>query len=77
VIKVEKETCKYSSTPIHKGIENILAKDWNMTLSGQACMVEIFLEIKQCRKLWAWTRHIFEQMKAFLLEQLEEDGGSE
>jgi hypothetical protein len=25
----------------------------------------------------SWARLIFEQMKAFLLEQLEEDGGSE
>jgi hypothetical protein len=24
-----------------------------------------------------WARHIFEQMKAYLLKQLKEDGGSE
>jgi hypothetical protein len=31
----------------------------------------------KCRKLMSWARLVFEQMKAFLLEKLEEDGGSE
>jgi hypothetical protein len=31
----------------------------------------------ECRKPMAWARLIFEQMKVFLLDQLEEDGRSE
>jgi hypothetical protein len=73
VIEVEKETGNYSK-PIHKGIKTILAKDWNIkrpSWHGGNILGN------ECQKLMAWAMLIFEQMKAFLLEQLKEDGGSE
>jgi hypothetical protein len=73
VIAVEKETGKYSK-PIRKGIKTILVKDWNFkwpSWHGGDILGN------KCRKLMAWARLIFEQMKAFLLGQLEQHGGSE
>jgi hypothetical protein len=73
VVEVEKETGKYSK-PIRKGIEDILKREWNIkrpTWHGGDILGN------ECRKLMAWSRLIFAQMKAFLLEKLEEDGGSE
>jgi hypothetical protein len=72
VIEVENKTGKYSK-PIRKGIES-LAKYWNIKWSSWHGGD---IPGNECRKLMVWVRLIFEQMKAFLLEQLEEDGGSE
>ncbi len=73
VTKVEKETGKYSK-PIRQGFESILAKDWNIkrpSWHGGDILGN------ECRKLMACARLILDQLKAFLLEKLEEDGGSE
>jgi hypothetical protein len=73
VTEVEMNTGKYSK-PIWKGIETVLAKDWNIkrpSWHGGDILGN------KCRKLMAWARLIFNQIKAFLLEQLDEDGGSE
>jgi hypothetical protein len=73
VAQVEKETGKYSK-PVWKGIERILAKDWNIkrpTWHGGDILGNI------CRKLMPLARLIFYQIKAYLVEQLVEDGGSE
>jgi hypothetical protein len=73
VTRVETETGKYSK-PIRQGLERILARDWNIkrpSWHGGDILGN------ECRKLMAWSRPIFEQIKAFLLDQLEEDGGSE
>jgi hypothetical protein len=72
---VEKDTGNYSK-PIWQGLEQILARDWNIkrpTWHGG----DILGLGNECRKLMSWARLIFDQMKAFLLEKLEEDGGSE
>ena len=73
VTQVEKEIGRYRK-PIWKAIENILAKDWNIKHPSWHGGDIIGNE---CWKLMAWMRLIFDQMKAFLLEQLEEDGGME
>jgi hypothetical protein len=55
-------------------IERILPKDWNIkrpTWHGGDILGN------ECRKLMALTRLIFDQIKAYLVEQLVEDGGSE
>ena len=73
VTQVEKEAGRYSK-PIRKGIETILAKDWNIkrpSWHGGDILGN------ECRKLMACARLIFDQVKQFLLEQLEEDGGSD
>lgn len=73
VAEVEKVVGKYPK-PIRKGIESILAKDWNIkrpSWHGGDILGN------ECRKLMAWARLILNQIKAFLLEKLEEDGGSE
>ncbi len=73
VTRVERETGKYSK-PFWRGLECILARDWNIkrpSWHGGDILGN------ECRKLMAWSRPIFEQIKAFLLDQLEEDGGSE
>jgi hypothetical protein len=73
VAKVEKETGNYSK-PIQQGFKRILAKDWNIkrpSWHGGDILGN------ECWKLMSWARLIFEQMKAFLLEQLEGDGGLE
>jgi hypothetical protein len=73
VAKVKKELGKYSK-PIRQGLERILARDWNIkrpSWHGGDLLGN------ECQKLMAWSRLIFEQIKAFLLDQLEEDGGSE
>jgi hypothetical protein len=73
VTRAETETGKYSK-PIRQGLERILARDWNIkrpSWHGGDILGN------ECRKLMAWSRPIFEQIKAFLLDQLEEDGGSE
>ncbi len=73
VTRVERETGRYSK-PIRQGLERILARDWNIkrpSWHGGDILGN------ECRKLMAWSRPIFEQIKAFLLDQLEEDGGSE
>jgi hypothetical protein len=60
--------------PIRKGIESVLAKDWNIkrpSWHGGDILGN------ECRKLMAWARLILNQTKAFLLEKPEEDGGSE
>ena len=73
VTRVENETGKYSK-PIRQGLETILERDWNIKRpiwhGGDILGNE-------CRKLMAWARLIYDQIKAFLLEQLGEDGGSE
>jgi hypothetical protein len=73
VTLVEKATGRYSK-PVRKGIETILSKEWNIkrpTWHGGDILGN------ECRKLMAWARLIFEQLKEYLVEQLEEDGGSE
>jgi hypothetical protein len=73
VAKVEKELGKYSK-PIRQGLEQILGRHWNIkrpSWHGGGILGN------ECWKLMAWSRLIFEQIKAFLLDQLEEDGGSE
>jgi hypothetical protein len=73
VAQVKKELGKYSK-PIWQGSEQILARDWNIkrpSWHGGDILGN------ECRKLMAWSRLIFEQIKAFLLDQLEEDGESE
>jgi hypothetical protein len=73
VAQVEKETGNYSKH-VQKGIERILAKDWDIkrpTWHGGDILGN------ECRKLMALARHIFDQIKAYLVEQLVEDGGSE
>ena len=73
VTRVENETGKYSK-PIRQGLERILARDWNIkrpSWHGGDILGN------ECRKLMAWARLIYDQIKAFLLEQLEEDRGSE
>jgi hypothetical protein len=74
VTRVEKETGKECSKPIWQGLERIISKDWNIkrpSWHGGDILGN------KCRKLMAWARLIFEHIKAFLLEQLEEDGGLE
>jgi hypothetical protein len=73
VTRVETETGKYSK-PIWQGLEHILARDWNIK---QPSWHGGDILWNKCRKLMVWSRLIFEQIKAFLLDQLEEDGGSE
>jgi hypothetical protein len=73
VTRVERETGKYSK-PFWQGLECILARDWNIkrpSWHGGDILGN------KCRKLMACSRLIFDQIKAFLLDQLEEDGGSE
>jgi hypothetical protein len=73
VSRIEKETGKYSK-PIWQGLESILAKDWNIkrpSWHGGDILGN------ECRKLMSCARPIFDQIKSFLLERLEEDGGSE
>jgi hypothetical protein len=73
VALVEKELGRYSK-PVRQELERILARDWNIkrpTWHGGDILGN------ECRKLMAWARLIFDQIKAFLLEKLEEDGGSE
>jgi hypothetical protein len=73
VTRVERETGKYSK-PFWQGLECILARDWNIkrpSWHGGDILGN------KCRKLMACSRLIFYQIKAFLLDQLEEDGGSE
>ncbi len=73
VTKVKKDTGKYSK-PIQKGIKTLLAEDWNT--KRPSWHGEDILD-NECQKLMAWARLIFNQIKAFLLEQFKEDGGSE
>jgi hypothetical protein len=73
VAEVEKVVGKYSK-PIRKGIEHILASDWNIkrpSWHGGDILGN------ECRKLMAWARLIFDQIKGFLLAKLEEDGGTQ
>jgi hypothetical protein len=73
VTRVETETGKYSK-PIWQGLEHILARNWNIkwpSWHGGDILGN------ECWKLMAWSRLIFEQIKAFLLDQLEDDGGYE
>jgi hypothetical protein len=73
VTRVERETGKYSK-PFWQGLECILARDWNIkrpSWHGGDILRN------RCRKLMASSRLIFDQIKAFLLDQLEEDRGSE
>jgi predicted RNA-binding protein Jag len=73
VTRVENETGKYSK-PIWQELEIILARDWDInrpSWHGGDILGN------EGRKLMAWARLIYEQIKAFLLEQLGEDGGSE
>jgi hypothetical protein len=73
VTEVEKVVGKYRK-PIRKGIETILAKEWNIkrpSWHGGDILGN------ECRKLMSWARLIFDQIKEFLLEKLEEDGGSQ
>jgi hypothetical protein len=73
VAQAEKELGKYSK-PIRQGLERILARDWIIkrpSWHGGDILGN------ECGKLMAWSRLIFEQIKAFLLDQLEEDGGPE
>jgi hypothetical protein len=53
----------------------VLAKDWNV--KWPSWYGGDILGNNKCRKLMAWARLIFDQIKAFLLEQLEDDGGLE
>jgi hypothetical protein len=69
-----KDIGKYSK-PIRQGLEQMLAKDWNIkrpTWHGGDILVGI-----ECQKVNGLGKAIFDQLKAFLLENLEEDGGSE
>jgi hypothetical protein len=73
VTRVERETGKYSK-PFWQGLECILARDWKIkrpSWHGGDTLGN------KCRKLMACSRLIFDQIKAFLLDQLEEDGESE
>ncbi len=73
VTRVKREIGRYSKT-IWQGLERILARDWNIkrpSWHGGDILGN------ECRKLMAWSRLIFDQIKAFLLDQLEEDGGPE
>jgi hypothetical protein len=73
VIVVEKEVgC--CSKPVRKGLESIPAKEWNIkqpSWHGGDILGD------ECRKLMAWARLVCNQMKAFLLEKMVEDGASE
>jgi hypothetical protein len=73
VTRVERETGRYSK-PIWQGLERILARYWN--IKRRSWHGGDILR-NECRKLMAWSRLIFDQIKAFLLDQLEEDGGSD
>jgi hypothetical protein len=70
---VEKEVgC--CSKPIRKGLESISAKEWNIkrpSWHGGDVLGD------ECRKLMAWARFVHNQMKAFPLEKMVEDGASE
>jgi hypothetical protein len=58
VTKVQKDTGKYSK-PIRKGIESILAEDWNIkhpSWHGGDILGN------KCQKLMAWARLIFNQI---------------
>jgi hypothetical protein len=73
VLVVEKEVgC--CSKPIRKGLESIPAKEWNIKRpswhGGDALGNE-------CRKSMVWARLVCNQMKAFPLEKMVEDGASE
>jgi hypothetical protein len=73
VTRVKTETGK-SSKPIWQGLERIMARDWNIK---RPSWHDGDILGNECRKLMAWYRLIFKQIKAFLLDQLEEDGGLE
>jgi hypothetical protein len=73
VTEVEKVVGKYSK-PIWKGIESILAKDWNIK---QPSWHGGDILGNECRKLMSWARLILDQIKAFLLKKLKEDGASQ
>jgi hypothetical protein len=72
VAQVERDIGRYNK-PIRRGIETILSKDWNIKrpswLGGDILGNE-------CRKLMSSARLILDQIKEFLLERLEENGGS-
>jgi hypothetical protein len=64
---------KYSK-PVQKGIEIILSEEWNIkrpSWHGGDILGN------ECQKLMSWARLLYDQIKAFLLEELEEDGGSQ
>jgi hypothetical protein len=73
VLVAEKEVgC--CSKPDRKGLDSILAKEWNIerpSWHGGDILGN------ECRKLMAWTRLICNQMKTFPLEKMMEDGASE
>jgi hypothetical protein len=62
------------SKPVRKGLESILAKEWNIK---QPSWHRGDILGNECRKSMAWARLIHNQMKAFLLEKMVEDGASE
>jgi hypothetical protein len=70
---VEKEVgC--CSKPVRKGVKSIPAKEWNIkrpSWHGGDILGD------ECRKSMAWARLVCNQMKAFLLEKMAEDGASE
>jgi len=72
VLQVEKDVGRYNK-PIRRGIESILSKDWNIkrpSWHGGDILGN------ECRKLMSSARLILDQIKEFLLERLEENGGS-
>jgi hypothetical protein len=73
VLVTEKEV-GHCSKPVRKGLESILAKEWNIkrpSWHGDDILGN------ECRKLMAWARLVHNQMKAFPLEKMVEDGASE
>jgi hypothetical protein len=73
VTRDERKTGKYSKL-VWQELERILARYWN--IKRPSWHVGDILG-NECRKLMAWPRFIFEQIKAFLFNHLEENGGSE
>jgi hypothetical protein len=72
VAQVERDIGRYNK-PIRRGIETILSKDWNIkrpSWHGGDILGN------ECRKLMSSARLILDQIKEFLLERLEENGGS-
>jgi hypothetical protein len=52
----------------------ILERDWNIKWPSWHCGDILG---NKCQKLMAWLRLIFDEIKACLLDLLEEDGGSD
>jgi hypothetical protein len=72
VVEVEKTEGRYPK-PIRKGLEHILAKEWNIkrpSWHGGDILGN------ECRKLMSSARLIYDELKEFLLQRLEEDGAS-